>query len=42
MINEDFKNGNYEEWSVVSFRKLINIIKDIESKGIIQEKKILK
>ncbi len=25
-------NGNYEEWSADSFRNLINIIKDIESK----------
>ena len=42
MINEDFKDGNYEEWSADSFRKLINIIKDIESKGTNQEKEILK
>ena len=42
MINQDFKDGNYEEWSADSFRKLINIIKDIESKGTNQEKEILK
>jgi hypothetical protein len=42
MIKQDFRDGNYEEWSADSFRKLINIIKDIESKGTNQEKEILK
>jgi len=41
-IIKDFKDKNYEEWSADSFRNLINIIKDIESKGNEEEKEILK
>ena len=41
-INENFIEGKYEEWTAKSFKDLIDLIKEIESKANAEEKDLLK